>query len=307
MKYHNDDKFFCWGLKNGEIVHVDNVENGLACKCVCPDCETPLIAFNRKENKRKSHFQHQNEGNCTNAYETALHYLAKQIILKSKRLTVPVLIYRQASHAFFYDNFIKNFKKVIPETLTFDRVEIEKNEGEIRPDLKCFVGDYFIQIEIAVTHFVDGFKKEKIINQGIPLLEIDLSKFARDIHISKLEEILQGKIDCMKWIHNPINERSLEIIEVKYPQIQKFVQTNLTPHKYYSSDTKIRDCPIVNTSYTNVFVERDCKLCRYFVKEYPDQRSYEGPEPIIKAVICIGHRNIAFDNLLKMSGIGIEK
>ena len=42
---------------DGELVDVHDVPNGLACDCVCPSCETPLVAKNQG-NDRVWHFSH---------------------------------------------------------------------------------------------------------------------------------------------------------------------------------------------------------------------------------------------------------
>lgn len=55
---HINTNDFIYALKEGKIVHVDSVANGLACDCICPSCNLPVIAYNNPKNKNAHHFQH---------------------------------------------------------------------------------------------------------------------------------------------------------------------------------------------------------------------------------------------------------
>lgn len=76
------------GLKDGKIVRVTNVANGLACNCICLDCKARLMAINNEGNLQRPHFRHYSATNvkeisdCNASHETAIHYLAKDIIEK---------------------------------------------------------------------------------------------------------------------------------------------------------------------------------------------------------------------------------
>ena len=62
---------------NGELVHVSQVERGLACGCVCVECGGTLIA--RKGEKTRHHFAHHTlNRNCDG--ESLLHKLGKRIL-----------------------------------------------------------------------------------------------------------------------------------------------------------------------------------------------------------------------------------
>ncbi len=302
MAKHYIEDFFEWGLKDGDIVHIDNVENGLSCKCFCPDCGTELVAYNRLGNKRKNHFQHKSIVNCKNSYETALHYLAKQIISETKSLIVPDIKFNLSSLAQSYSGIEYNHsKQKRKKLLQFDKVEIEKQAEYFRPDLKCFIGDKVLFVEIAVTHFVDKLKLDKIIEHNKPLLEIDLSSFSRDVHREKLTEILQGNIKYMKWIHNPkINDRK-NLIERKANVVKDFVSKNLKSHKVYGKGQVIYDCPIHKNHSEKITVEFECHNCEYYLGEY--EAIYElGSEPPKYPEVsldCIGHKANEFKNLLR--------
>ena len=91
--------------KGGNLIHIDSVENGNNCGCTCPHCKEPLCAKNRGE-IQTHHFSHQSGTDCEGAYETAVHLLAKKILVECKKLRV------------FYDNGERetlDLEEAIPE------------------------------------------------------------------------------------------------------------------------------------------------------------------------------------------------
>ena len=76
-----------FGLKDGKILHISQVEQGLNCGCICPNCQHPLIA--RKGSKTTHHFAHYKGKECEKALETALHIAAKEILSRYKRIILP--------------------------------------------------------------------------------------------------------------------------------------------------------------------------------------------------------------------------
>ena len=67
------------------MVHVDEVPNGNECGCICPHCKSALCAKNGGDGERMiHHFAHLSGADCIGAVESALHKMAKEIMLKSK-------------------------------------------------------------------------------------------------------------------------------------------------------------------------------------------------------------------------------
>lgn len=66
--------------KSNRVVHVNQVERGLACNCHCIDCCQPLIS--RQGNIKAWHFAHASDSNCSGgSSETVLHARAKSLFL----------------------------------------------------------------------------------------------------------------------------------------------------------------------------------------------------------------------------------
>lgn len=190
-------KLPCGINKNGEIVYIENAKNGLACECVCPGCKQPLIAKNGGS-KREAHFAHLNTVECEHGYQSALHYLAKDLFLEIQYLT-----------------FIKNGKV---EQYKIDRVEIEQRLDTIIPDLIVICDGKPFIVEILVTHALDDEKKAKIKSMMISTIEIDLSRFHNEL-ITK--DALRQELcnpDNFRWIY----DADEDLINYKKKIIQEY-------------------------------------------------------------------------------------
>jgi len=78
-----------YGQKDGELLTASEVERGLACNCVCPACGHRLQSHQGKQ--RNPYFSHYRGSDCGAGYETALHLLAKDILLEEKKILLPEL------------------------------------------------------------------------------------------------------------------------------------------------------------------------------------------------------------------------
>ncbi|PTX98537.1 hypothetical protein [Opitutus sp. ER46] len=84
--YHRGGLVF--GLRGTDMVHVQDVANGLACGCVCEECHAPLVARNRGL-VRMPHFAHASGQACHNTGEPGLVRSAAAILNEVRQLLVP--------------------------------------------------------------------------------------------------------------------------------------------------------------------------------------------------------------------------
>lgn len=192
-------KLLTYAILNDTLVHIDSVENGIKCNCVCPNrnCNGKLIAKNNEANIMTHHFQHYNLEDCEGAYESALHMLAKKIISEKKEIYFPNYIGHKGV-SFLNDIFKKG------ELVRFDRVILEeyyKIEDEtVKIDVVGYLKDKKYFIEFAKTHFVDKGKKIKLEKLGIPCIEINISN--QELDEEKLAKTLlsEESVNLSKWI-----------------------------------------------------------------------------------------------------------
>ena len=215
-----------YGLKDGKIVKVTNVVSGLDCGCICLDCKAQLIAVNKEGNLYRPHFRHYSFKKlketiaCTASQETAIHYLAKEIIEKNKSIILPsycVSLVKHNSHG-IRKHTIQNERFV-----KLDSVKNENNDStsqgfqDIRPDLIAYYKNHQLFIEIFVSHPTGNEKIERFKELNVSAIEVDLSKFDRTANEEKLEQYL--KKAPTKWLYHikekEFHQKALEIEQEK--------------------------------------------------------------------------------------------
>ncbi len=233
--------------KEGELVHISQVERGLACDCVCPSCNEQLIAKKGKHNEH--HFAHAAGNPCQYAAETALHLAAKDILAKRKEIVLPAIQVK----------FYNRTDVITPEKrYQLASVKLEyRGEKNIVPDVLAHAGDSKLFIEVRVTHAVDHCKQRRIRDLDVSTLEIDLSDAPRDFLPEDLERLVVEAGDHKQWIYNAAGA-----------QRRKRVLSNATirPHINRGFAIHVDDCPVrarvwQGKPYANVI--DDCTGCRY--------------------------------------------
>lgn len=307
---------FTDALRDGVPVHIDDVENGIKCNCICPSCEQPLIAHNNPKNKNAHHFQHQSTSDCRNYYETMIHYWAKEIISELGELNVPNHSFELSDYAKAYidHEWSRDFPKerIIPTKVKFEKVLIEKHQDGIKPDLICFVKNKQIHIEIAVTHFIDDLKALKINNLNVTSLEIDLSTVDRYMQKEELQLVLSsGNLEKMKWFNNnTVNQKKAISNQIK-SSIQNFIAENRIEKKVYGKAKDVYKCPLFKIEHDITL--HNCERCRYhaYTNEVYEgtQEQYDNKERIYAklSIDCIGHVASKFDALLTKNSIPITQ
>lgn len=167
-----------------QLVHIDSVANGNKCKCVCPHCGKPLQARNHGKS-REHHFAHMKGCACESAFETALHMLAKQIIVEEKIIMLPV-----TEKSDFPNGKIR---------LNNVRSEVWDEQYKFRPDVEGVTekGERIL-IEILVSHKITPTKREVILSNHLKCLEINLNYIELDKKV--IREFLLNSCEDRSWV-----------------------------------------------------------------------------------------------------------
>ena len=203
---------FTYGLDvNGTLVHVNDVNRGEACNCICIECKQPLVAKKSEARKKQWHFAHKVTTNCQGGRMTALHMLAQQIIQEEKKIRKP----------WFKDYCEDPSKEIYFESVLLEQ-RFKTTEINRRPDCVGIIknGDkqYEVWIEVKVKHAIDEEKKKDIIKLGAICMEIDLTKLLdTDYTKENIREALFNDVENKVWINYPQlfrkNEKSKRIFE----------------------------------------------------------------------------------------------
>lgn len=251
-----------YGIKNGQLVHISEVESGIACGCVCPSCNAQLVA--RKGEKVIHHFAHHSTTPCEDALETALHLAAKDVFNEQKRITLPpvkLYVNSQCHPIILADS----------KVVTIDTVHMEKKLGNIVPDLILETGGRKLLVEVFVTHAVDDQKLEKIKTMGISAIEIDLSSAPRDIPKDVLTILIVNKYGNLKWLNNErANNAYKEIFE-----------NSVLKEVIHGWNSIVERCPEKMQKWNGRYARKahfnECFWCKYCLEQ-----SYEH-------IRCVGH------------------
>ena len=205
-----------FGIKEGKIIHVNDVDSGLTCGAKCLVCGEQLIA--KKGDKNIHHFSHNNvDTNCSN--ESTIHLLAKYYLINihDKRLRLP---------GYGIDSLMKmdigNCEHVVEPPskcndnhtfLDFTGVS-EVGVGEFRPDITLFhYGGTKLHVEVCVTNPVSPIKLQKVVDHGEPMVQIDMS--AASLKWSKQEFIDYILYNAPReWVYHPYKEHLKEQMKV---------------------------------------------------------------------------------------------
>jgi hypothetical protein len=228
-----------YGLKNGQLLSIHDVEQGLACGCVCPGCGAELIA--RKGSQRAHHFAHHNSAECNYGPESALHFRAKNVFLTEPYLLLPFLMITDTEAKRSHPEL--NLIDVIEsEVALLSQVEIEKHLGSFKPDVTAVLqtGEQ-IDIEIHVSHKVDMEKHRKVQSLGRLMLEIDLSKVARNCTEKELIEQVLWR-SPRYFIYHPAQQAKKQLLTQKLKQFhEKILETTLLNKVPEKADLELKN------------------------------------------------------------------
>lgn len=187
------------GRPDGDLVHVEDAPRG-ASGLLCPECRGELVA--KKGAVRAHHFAHRGAGGgddvpaCARAGETALHRLAKEIIVEEGGLQLPAVSYRS-------DGGAQTLRDA--RWCAFHDARLEPREAGMRPDLIVShhgpKGLAELAVEIHVTHRVGADKRARFAALDLPAIEIDLSRVDRKLDRAALASLILRRAS-RSWLFN---------------------------------------------------------------------------------------------------------
>lgn len=192
-----------FGLRNGVLHYVSEVETGLACNCLCPDptCAKPLIARNQPSptRKRAPYFAHSSQSSGCGGRESALHQQGKEVVERASRLMLPAWSALDGEL-----RFSASLAILAPGSAQ----EVRLVQGQVRPDVRVSALSSqamlpTLYVEIKVSHAVDWTKRERVVAAGLSMMEIDLSDVPdEDLQDrTRFEHRVLEQPENRQWIH----------------------------------------------------------------------------------------------------------
>lgn len=192
--------------------YIANVPKGKSCQCICPGCNTPLIA--RKGQKNTWHFSHSVAVECNG--ETALHKAAKQILVQEANLINEIqLPANQTSEIIESDCLGRSYsiKIALNEKESFLMLG-GQDEVKICEDIQTDVfltgeGDQTLSVEIYVTHKKNEYDHQKYSEIRQNSIEIDLSMLSWDADYEAIKSAILWNAP-REWVYSEENENKME-------------------------------------------------------------------------------------------------
>jgi hypothetical protein len=159
-----------YAIRNGELIHISEVENGLNSDCRCPLCNRSLVA--RKGSLKVHHFSHVTESNCEP--ETVIHLLGKQLLAEKVESAiqegVPLFLSWNCDDC--------DDSHEIDLTQNIAQVSVEHDLGALRPDVVLLThhNEPAMILEVVGTHSPDGRVLAYCTERKIPFFEVRLKK-----------------------------------------------------------------------------------------------------------------------------------
>ncbi|MGV2989570.1 competence protein CoiA family protein [Vibrio sp. E150_011] len=194
-----------FGIKDGKIVHVDEVPNGNQCGVNCPSCQQPLIAKNGG-NKVTHHFSHERGHRCPSyAPMTYLHLYAQRLIENEKKVVLPPVYYPKEAQLTSGAIVAETYQLIDKKCISFDYVKSEVRFDKFFVDnIGCKNGREVL-VEIRVTHENSIEKTQAFRRSGKIAIEIDLTKLHKALKNLSQTQIKAAlfNVENIKWLSEP--------------------------------------------------------------------------------------------------------
>jgi len=211
-----------YGQKDGKLLIASEVERGLACNCVCPACGHKLQSHQGKQ--RNPYFSHYRGSDCGAGYETALHLLAKDILLEDKKLLLPELKVTSDISIAITGTRLEEEVLVKPwKIIEVDSVMLEKRTGKIIPDVIIEKNNRVLLVEIKVAHGIDSEKLAYIKSENLNVIEYDFSKSRGIVNKEHIRRVLTNTYKGARkglgrgqWINHYLMQETIKSLNQRY-------------------------------------------------------------------------------------------
>lgn len=187
--------------------HIDSVENGLKCNCVCAGCGDRLIAKNNGVSGTIHHFAHYSKNENNICLMTQLHIVAQHFFLESQSLFIPPV-------SFQYKGQVLNQSEALANVYNAD---LETRIGQYVADvfLETNIGN--IVIEVFVTHRNQSDKTKYYQENKIPSIEFDLSTYLNRSIEEAFFDLKNNKVPY-KWLYEWCRDQLVDKHEILLAQ-----------------------------------------------------------------------------------------
>lgn len=203
-----------FGLLAGRLVDASSVKRGLACGCVCPQCQSPLVA--KQGEVYIHHFAHHNRRACDNALVASILFAARQELSES---TGGITAKREAEYG--GERLSKLGREVNWQVETVAKNWPVDHDGQ-EPDLVVAIASHrmAILVEIASRVFPTSlslhYKQHNLPCMVISLNAVltQLVDYQKSISLETLNRLLLREPSCRYWLWHPkVDEMREQLVQ----------------------------------------------------------------------------------------------
>lgn len=162
-----------FGLRDGHLYQADEVDNGLSCGCICPECRRPLVAANEGE-KVLPYFRHA-QAACADGFTAGVRRRAIEVLQAEGQIMLAP--YREQLDAkSLFGTPVQKIVEFGPRLLTADRVVAPDTvEGQVI-DVTMWKDGHQLAVHFRVAKRPDLAKAARLSALGISVLQVDLNQ-----------------------------------------------------------------------------------------------------------------------------------
>lgn len=167
----------------GKILEITEVEGGLDCNCVCPNCDKDLVAAQGA--KTEWYFRHYESTNCDAGPEKGIQALAKEILGSNSRIKLPSI-----------------------GVIKYENIEADKKPGflSFSPDFLVKTKGEYLYFKIKINN-EQSYNDEEYNELGDNSIEIDLTDY-----------VFTSKKDFRKDLLNNTDYKRIMVWEKETPK-----------------------------------------------------------------------------------------
>ena len=246
-------KLTCALTTDGKIVHISEIERGLACSCVCPSCGDMLVA--RKGTEVGHHFAHSSGEDCKNGFTASLYYAFLRGISELGYIQLPPY---SKNRSVVEDG--SGLHVIMPQAkVRVNRAEVTKRAGEVT-GIVMYCGEKPLILKLLTAYTTGRKNIAKIETVGLPVIEIGLSR-EDEINNSMVLSLLKNPTKQVYWVYN---KRAEDIWKAMTAKCEKLA-INGEQNAIYTYG-----CPVKSKREDGIicYIKRGCAFCEYFFGLY---------------------------------------
>lgn len=212
---------FAINILSGKYVSAGVSLRGKDCGCICPECKQPVVA--KHYNKRRAHFAHLHEANCSATEESLIHKATKAAIEENGFLWLPPIDLesprtRMALHQ-KRTKFNFNHSQIEPRLL------VANGQTVIGPDILVEFDGRKLAIEVTYKHPTENEKILQYKALNLACIEIVVTTLTSDTAYEDLRRMLRDDALPNAWLFNRKIDVFLRNEEAKWKEINERIES----------------------------------------------------------------------------------